>query len=300
MTLNEENGRPRKTDRTEASDESAFEEQNSRRSSCAEQIVQANSAGEIARVAASLMRDGRDEIEATRTALRLFELAHFALSDLRDRGDIESGVARCKESWADHEAIRAAEASIPAYTYKTDQNGNRLPVPFDEGLRVLMPRLKPDDRIKNFRAWIASQYEPQRFAIKAQQLRSLLPCGEDLEQESNLPKHLRDLLSDVQELESLAQQQKDPQELLIIAGRQIDEMRENGIPANVFERLQYEFRDWRTKNLSEVRSISGKKGVASKTDKVSEASKPKQKRSARPPKKEMREILNKVISGDLT
>jgi hypothetical protein len=48
MTLNEENGRPRKTDRTEASDESAFEEQDSRRSSCAEQIVLANSAGEIA------------------------------------------------------------------------------------------------------------------------------------------------------------------------------------------------------------------------------------------------------------
>ena len=97
------------------------------------------------------MRDGRDEIEATRTALRLFELAHFALSDLRDRGDIESGVARCKESWADHEAIRAAEASIPAYTYKTDQNGNRLPVPFDEGLRVLMPRLSPMIELRTFR-----------------------------------------------------------------------------------------------------------------------------------------------------
>ena len=284
MTLNEENGRSRKTERTEASDDSAFEEQSSRRSSCAEQIVQNNSAGEIARVAASLMRDGRDEIEAIRTTLRLFELAHFALSDLRDRGDIESGVARCKQSWADHKAIRAVEATIPAYTYKTDQNGNRRPVPFEEGLRVLMPRLRPDDRIKNFQAWIASQYEPQRYQSAAVEI-------------SKLPKDFRDLLSDVQELESLAQQQKDPQELLIIAGRRIDEMRENGIPARVFERLQYEFRDWKAKNLSAGRSISGKKGIASKTDKVSEASKPKQKRSARPPKKEMSEILNKVISG---
>lgn len=63
MISNEENGRPSKTDGTEASDESPFEEQSSRRSSCAEQIVQKNNAGEIARVAASLMRDGRDEIE---------------------------------------------------------------------------------------------------------------------------------------------------------------------------------------------------------------------------------------------
>ena len=124
------NARPIETDRNEPSDNSAFEGQKSRISSCAEQIVRANSPGEIAKIAAFLMRDGRDEIEATRTALRLLELAHCALFTFASE-EIENGVARCKRNWADYEAIQRAEASIPAYRYETDEKGNLLPVPFD-------------------------------------------------------------------------------------------------------------------------------------------------------------------------
>jgi hypothetical protein len=114
---------------------------NSRKSIYAEEIAEKGRS--IAEIAALLMKDGRDESEATLTALRLLELQEFALTDLRVYRDIESGVAKWKSTF-EH-----AASAIP-YNYKNGESGDPLPVPFEEGLKVLMPRLRKHLRMPRF------------------------------------------------------------------------------------------------------------------------------------------------------
>lgn len=109
---------------------------------------------DVAIVAATLMHDGMDVADATRTAMRLIDAASFALAGMYERGEVADGV----NSWADQEAVRREREKYE------EKLGPKWPDPalssmsLDRALSRLMPRLKKIDRLVKFRRWLAHVY----------------------------------------------------------------------------------------------------------------------------------------------
>ena len=228
---------------------------------------------EVAKIAATLMRDGKtapgeattrkrvDEenplVAATADAFELLEIAYYGNLGLVDKDSYEAGLNEFVEGkWIDEEFLEGI-ASLPKWEWKYDEHGKKLPVPFDKGIAVLIPRpgvkarLTADERMTRFKAFVADVYRDVR-------------------------------------------PEQDEQELMIEVGERVAEMRRDGIPPQLFERARIQFDDWWGRRKREQSSLAGKAGAAAKEGNPEAAksrSKPKRKRKARPPVEELQEIV---------
>jgi hypothetical protein len=108
----------------------------------------APSPAQVARIAATLTREGLPPGASTRQAFELLELAEHGLVAQSAGASWESGIARC-------EAMQAARAGGKAAVYGEDVSTRGEPVPFERALDSCMPRMKIVDRMPTFRAWLA-------------------------------------------------------------------------------------------------------------------------------------------------
>jgi hypothetical protein len=235
----------------------------SRKTRFAKEIVAIGKKGGIAPIAKHFVKDGVDEIQATRIALRLLEAEQYVLAELGRSGDIESGLTKCKEAWD----IRDRHEKTNAYTFVIDSSGNRLPVPLEKGLAFLMPREKKTLRLPRFREWLCDDYTKRLDA----EIRALL-------EEEDVPTRLKAFPLRIEKLTEQNELSKDPQKVSIKADSRIREMQENGIPTEVFDRAGHEFSDWWSRRKSESKKAAGKLGVK------------KRKRVARPPFDELKKL----------
>ena len=246
-------------------------EQDSRKTIYAQEIIVK---GGIADLAVQLVRDEGDRetqvLEATRRALLHREAEQYALADLHESGDIESGLLKCKEAWE----VRKRHENARAYTYKTDANGKLLPIPFEEGLSVLMPHDARKRRLAFFKKWLADDCIQQRRdeiqALEKQADNAVFETQKGIQAFAfGLSKclELHDLLKDSRKL------------LIKSVEEKIDEMTRCGIDPRFFERAQLTFRDWKTAEVSRVRKASGTQGANKK-----------RKRAARPPFEELKKM----------
>jgi hypothetical protein len=250
-------------------------EQNSRKTIFAKEIV---AKGGIADLATQLRPDEGDNedrvLEGTRLALLHLEAEQYALAELRESGDIESGLEKCKKAWNNRK-----RKPLP-YSYKTNAEGKRLPVPFEEGLKVLMPRDAKERRTPYFLRWLVDDCIDQLSA----EIAALEKQADD--ESLNFHEHANAFALMVIKQQQVAGLQKNSRQLIKAAERKIREMQRRGIEPRLFERAQLRFRDWKTEEVSKKRKAAATQGA-----------KRRRKRVARPPVAAMKKILVSLKEG---
>jgi hypothetical protein len=182
---------------------------------------------DVARIAATLVKEGKTMQEATKQAYELLEIAFHCRRSLKDNKNHEAGIEDFDQELARFEDLKAMFAAIRDYEYRLGENGERLPVSFDEGLAVLIPHpgVKrhevTDERMTRFKAFLT-------------------------------------------DISRAADPSSDEQKRMIEVGERIEQMRRDGIPPDVFERARGDFAYWWKARISEARSVAGKKGAGTK------------------------------------
>lgn len=105
--------------------------------------------GEVAQIAARFTSEGATPAEAVRRAYELLEIALEARVALQTGKTYAEGIAHFE--YLDH-AYRTLD--LPEDISPRDEQGKRLPVPFDQVMANLMPRLRTADRMPLFRRWL--------------------------------------------------------------------------------------------------------------------------------------------------
>ena len=78
-------------------------------------------------------------VSATAKAFELLEIAYYGKSGLSNEDSYEAGLAEFVEGKKSSEEFLEAVASLPEWEPEHDEQGQPLPVPFDEGLKMLIP-----------------------------------------------------------------------------------------------------------------------------------------------------------------
>lgn len=116
----------------------------------------------VASIAATLTRQGIEPADSVRQAYELLEIAAAGQLSLKASGAWSIGIASVENGKRAFQA--RMEAQLPNDVSKKDTEGERLrgedgkwlPVPFDEAMAALMPRLKKGERMPRFKNWIKS------------------------------------------------------------------------------------------------------------------------------------------------
>ena len=139
---------------------------------------------EVAKIAAVILSDNKNLssdqaksridhsnplVSATAKAFELLEIAYYGKLGLTSEGSYEAGLAEFVEGKKSGEEFLEVVASLPGWEPEYDEQGQPLPVPFDEGLKMLIPlpgyseKRAKDDRMVRFRTWLShfySEHEP--------------------------------------------------------------------------------------------------------------------------------------------
>ena len=186
---------------------------------------------EVAQIAATLLRDGGDEIEAIRKAYTLLDIAVHCSLSLETKASVEAGIKIYRED----DDFHAWRENVPHYEDKFGTDGKKLPVPFDEGLEVLIPlpnstKNKADVRLTRFKRFVTEFWD--------------------------VVGHYQDLPENRPE--------QDEQGRMIKAGELIAEMKRDGINAGFFSDALHLFGDWWKETYKLDQSEKGKRGQAKK------------------------------------
>jgi hypothetical protein len=209
---------------------------------------------QVAQVAATLLRDAGDEIDAIRKAYTLLDIAEHCNLSLKNSASVETGIKDYREGIEIDDEFYAALENVPHYEYKIGPEGKELPVPFDEGLAILIPlpnstKSKADVRMTRFKRFVTHR-----------------------------------LLNTYPE--------QDEQERLIKAGELIEGMKRDGIDARFFSQAAVLFPGWWEETYKLDQSDKGKLGQAVKKGKQGRVKSESDKRKgARPPLEELRAII---------
>ena len=183
---------------------------------------------DVALIAASLIRDGRTAVEVVRQAYEVLEIAAYGKLYLSTTGSHEEGIAAYEDAVAAWEELTAELATIPKYEYELNDDGKQLPVPFDKGLAVLIPKpgvpkaQEADARMVRFKPFLVDWLRSDR--------------------------------------------EEDERELVTKADATIEEMKRTGIPPGLFSKWLVAFPEYWQRKLSETRSAVGQKGQQAKTE----------------------------------
>ena len=211
--------------------------QNSPKTIFAKQIAEKGGIAELAVQMAPSEGDTESQVlEATRRALSYREAEQDVLAELRESGDIKSGLLKCKEAW---ERRKRHENSI-AYTHKTDANGKPLPIALEDALSVLMPRNAKKRRLSFLQKWLADDCIHQRRT-------EIQACDKRADDESLNPReHTTAFAVSLAKRVELNDLLKDSRKLLIKSVEEkIHEMTRYGIDPRLFDRARLTFTDWK-------------------------------------------------------
>ena len=210
---------------------------------------------EVAKIAAMLLREGAslssdeavkggDEkdplVAATAKAFALLEIASYGQRGWIEADSYAAGLAEFVESRTMRGQLLKSIASGPKWEWKYNEQGQPLPVPFNEGLAELIPMpgvsasKATDTRMVRFKKYLAKLY--RHFGPE-----------------------------------------QDEQKRMIEVGERIEQMKREGIPARVFSTACFLYSDWWDAHQREQNSAKGKKGQEVKQAKQA-ASEPKQGR----------------------
>jgi hypothetical protein len=184
---------------------------------------------QVAQIAATLLRDDGDEIEAVRKAYTLLDIADHCNLSLKSGASVEAGIKSYREGIKIDDEFHTALKKIPHYEYKVGPDGKNLPVPFDQGLEVLIPlpnsiKNKADVRMARFKRFVT------------QRLRETRP-------------------------------EQNEQEWMIKAGELIEQMKREGIDPHFFDEAMMHFPSWWEATYRLDQSDKGKLGQAVKKGK---------------------------------
>jgi hypothetical protein len=174
-------------------------------------------------------------VVATAKAFELLEIAYYGKSGLRKEDSYEAGLAEFVEGKKSGEEFLEVVASLPGWEPEYDEQGQPLPVPFDEGLKMLIPlpgyseKRAKDDRMVRFRTWLSHFY---------------------------------------------SEHEPDEETRLVLVGNMIAEMKQNCIPPRLFSKALLLYPGWWEAHEHEQKSAAGKKGAEIKQAKQP-ASEPK-------------------------
>lgn len=117
---------------------------------------------EVAQIAAIFVNGGKTIVEAVGLALEVLDASQWALQYLNPEG-YRQGYGYGAKKWLESQAGRALAikhwASLPKADWKVSANGEVEPLPFDDALALLFPRIKVTDRMPRFREWLAAKNE---------------------------------------------------------------------------------------------------------------------------------------------
>jgi hypothetical protein len=184
-------------------------------------------------------------LEAGKQALLILEMQEFVDAAIQEYGDGELGLLRCRVAWKRRKPRRIA----PDYKFKRDADGKLLAVPFEEGLKNLMPNDSVARRESYLRAWFFDDCIAQvteEVAILEQRL-------DNTQRLDGTPLTIRDIRAHtgffatlLARQRTLARLRKNSCALLRkITERRIREMKRSGIPESVFARAQRTFAAWK-------------------------------------------------------
>ena len=189
-------------------------------------------------------------VVATAKAFALLEIAYYGKSGLTHEDSYEAGLAEFVEGKKIYEEYLEARAKITKWEPEYDEQGQPLPVPFDEGLAKLIP--KPgvrasqtvDKRMTLFKAFMIDRYQTAR-------------------------------------------PEQDERERMTEVEDRIAAMKRDGIPPHLFDQWLVLFPEWWQRKVSEIRSAAGETGLQAKTEKKGKqgrvTSKADKRLGARPP-----------------
>jgi hypothetical protein len=213
-------------------------------------VILAGSGSKSSDQAKSRIDDSDLLVSATEQAFELLEIAYYGKLGLTSEGSYEAGLADFVEGKKIDERFLETVASLPKWEPERDEQGQPLPVPFDEGLAKLIP--KPgvkanqtvDKRRTRFKAFMIDRYQAAR-------------------------------------------PEQDERERMIEVEARIAAMERDGIPPHLFTQWLVLFPEWSQRKVSEIRSAAGKAGQQAKTEKKGKqgrvTSKADKRLGARPP-----------------
>ena len=167
---------------------------------------------------------------ATAKAFELLEIASYGRRGLKNKGNYAAGLAEFVESKKARERLVEAVEKIPKWEWKYDEHGKKLPVPFEEGLALLIPKpgvkasKTADRRIARLKAFMIDRYQAAR-------------------------------------------PEQDERERMIEVEDRIAAMKKDGIPPHLFDQWLVLFPEWWQRKASETRSAVGQRGQQAKTEK---------------------------------
>ena len=133
---------------------------------------------EVAQIAATLLRDGGDEIEAIRKAYTLLDIAEHCNLFLKTEASVEAGIKRYREGVKIDDEFYAAFIT----STRSAQTEKSCPCQFDEGLAIVIPlpnatKTKADVRMTRFKRFVIQrlretypEQDEQERLIKAGEL----------------------------------------------------------------------------------------------------------------------------------
>jgi hypothetical protein len=220
---------------------------------------------QVAQIAATLRRNGEDEIEAVRVAYTLLDVAEHCKLSLKNQASVEAGLKSYQKGVKADTEFCAALEKVTHYEYKRRPNGKRLPdgtilpgkrkpIDFDEGLKIAIPLPK------------STRDKPTERLIR-------------------LKRFLKELLKETHP-------KMDEEKRMLKAAEQIERMQRKGIEPNFFAFLKVKFPSWWEEAKARDQSVKGTHGQAVKKGKQGRVKSDSDKRKgARPPIEELRKIL---------
>jgi hypothetical protein len=187
----------------------------------------------VATLAATLVRRKGHELEAIRSAYRLLDIAEHCNQSLKWDASVEAGITSYEDGVNKDDSFYQEANNAPHYEYEFDENGSPKPVPFDEGLTILIP---------------LAQNRKEKSAVRRCRFKEY-----------------------VSQLYLEARPEQCAQERLIEVSERVCKMQKEGIPANVFGTATVLYQEWWKRSESERHAKDGEKGQAVK--KAKEAAK---------------------------
>lgn len=223
----------------------------------------------VAQIAATLMKDGKTTCQATKEAFELLEIATHCNLSLKTDGSYEAGITDFEKHIASWEGLKKGVAALPKWEHKKNKARIKAFQKFTERRDALTKELA-QERNANKRQEIAARMEKNDRKLSKLDLRynkrfQTVPFDEGLKElMRNFPT--QSLKNAERETRFKAwfsdhckgaKPKQGDQERMIEVGDALAKMKQQGIPAGLFEHAAVMFNeDWWKSRISNVRSAA--------------------------------------------
>jgi hypothetical protein len=238
-----------------------------------------------AHIAATLRRNGEDEIEAVRSTYTLLDIFLYCQDSLKSEASIEAGIKRYQKGLKVDAEFYAAYAALKKADFKKATHNVGCEPAIEE--QLLGPyhgdERGPDGKRKTIEFWT--------------ELEAAIPLPKSTrdkptERMTRLKRFLKEWLQETRP-------EMNEEDRILEAAEQIERMKREGIEPNFSAFLKVRFPSWWAEAEARDKSIHGKKGQAVKKEKKGKQVQVKpasNKRKARPPVEKLPEAIQQFIA----